>query len=229
MTEPTTRPATSLRPHLERELRFLPVERLPIEAVRCPTWHSYQTAPLPVERHLTTYYETPSLALARLGITFRQRVFLEPNAKDDRPIRAELTVKLPRNHVTGRLSARPEYTQPLSFGAPLTDHPLLDLVADYTPVAAIAPWFVARVTRVGRSLWQADAVLHLLWDRMTLPAAPNYVDTEIEAELVFGPVEALDDLALLLTAGYGLHYGDVGKRSRAGRHLAGLGMIDFPA
>jgi inorganic triphosphatase YgiF len=210
---------------VERELRFVPASRLPIQAIARPVWRGYRVAELPSERQRNIYLDTPTQSLARQGVTFRRRILLDPAT--GLPHRAELTVKLPRLADGEHLFIRPEYTEPIGPDEPLAGHPLLLLANEYAADEPIAPWFAADTDRAGVAVAR-DGLIHLTWDRLSLPDDPDYRDEEIEAELVAGPVEALTALAELLTTTYGLEYGDNGKRTRVGRHLARLGRIAFP-
>lgn len=219
-------PTAGVRLIVERELRLVPAARLPLAEITQPTWHGYQVAPLPAERQVNGYLDTPSQALARQGISFRRRLLLDPTT--NLPLRAELTLKLPRLAEGEHLFSRPEYTEPVGLDEPLAGHPLLMLAAEYAADEPIGPWFTATTDRAGVALRRDGTVIHLTWDRLTLPDDPAYADEEIEAELVAGPVAALTALADRLIAAHGLTFGDSGKRTRAGRHLARLGRIAFP-
>jgi inorganic triphosphatase YgiF len=218
-------PVTAVTMIVERELRFVPVSRLSISSVTRPVWHGYRVAELPAEHQRNVYLDTATQALARQGVTFRRRILLDPAT--GLPLRAELTVKLPRAADGEHLFTRPEYTEPIGPDEPLAGHPLLRLAAEYAADEPIAPWFALDTDRSGVAL-ERDGAIHLTWDRLSLPDDPDYRDEEIEAELVAGPVEALTALADLLTSTYGLEYGDNGKRTRVGRHLARQGRIAFP-
>jgi inorganic triphosphatase YgiF len=210
---------------IEREFRFVPAAALPPTAVTRPHWQGYAVASLPPEHQRNTYLDTPTQALARQGISFRRRVLVD--AATDAPHRAELTLKLPRA-AADHLFVRPEYTEPIDPGETLSGHPLLTLAATFVADEPIAPWFTFHTDRRGVALSRPNAAIHLTWDRLSLPDDPAFQDEEIEAELVDGPVAALQALADRLIAGYGLRYGDDGKRSRVGRYLARQGRISFP-
>jgi inorganic triphosphatase YgiF len=207
--------------NVEHEYRFIPVANLPRAVVTEPRWHDYDVRPLPAERQRNTYLDTPTQALARQGISFRQRV---------RGDQAELTVKLPRDLdlAAEGLFARVEHTQPIALEASLAGHPLLALVERLAPNEPIEPWFDFFTDRRGVELERGNARIHLTWDRLTLPDDPDFSDEEIEAELVDGPVEELHALARLLHDRYGLRQGSAGKRTRVGRYLAQRGRIAFP-
>lgn len=196
---------------IEREYRFVPIERLPRSSVIEPFWEGFRVTPLPTEEQTNTYLDTVDLTLAQQGISFRRRVL---------PDRAELTLKLKRSEGVGSLFQRPEYTMALEPGTPLTEHPLFAEARRYAGGLAIAPWFTFQNQREGVALQTDAATIHLVWDRLTLPDDPAFVDAEIEAELVAGEEAVLDRLALLLINTYGLQFGTAGKRSRVARYLA---------
>jgi inorganic triphosphatase YgiF len=204
---------------VEREFRFIPVYRLPRSVVTEPDWEGYTVTPLATEHQQNTYLDSPTQELARQGISFRRRML------DDR---AELTLKLKRTAGNDHLFARPEYTEPIGADEPLAGHRLLTVAESFTADGPIAPWFTFCTRREGVALARSAAIIHLTWDRLTLPGDPTFVDEEIEAELVAGPVEELHALADLLTGTYGLQFGDDGKRTRVGHYLARRGRITFP-
>jgi inorganic triphosphatase YgiF len=217
------------RPDLEREYRFTGVERFPRAAVRGPIWHGYTVAPLPMERQQNSYLDTPTLALARRGITFRRRL-IRCGVGAGRSDRAELTLKLSRQVFdTPGLWVRPELTEPISPGAPLTDAALLATAQSYAASEPIDVWFSTFVRRQGVNLCRGEVVILMTWDTMTLPDDAAYRDEEIEIELVAGAPVALDSLARLLVDTVGLQPGKHGKRTRAARHLARIGKVAHPA
>jgi inorganic triphosphatase YgiF len=214
---------------IEREMRFVPAGNLPLAQVSRPTWHGHAVSLLRPEMHHTTYFDTPTHALARQGITFRRRLVWHSQAEGSDPVAAEITLKLPRIASPRHLFTRPEYTDHAAPEADLTTSPLAALAAEYAPDERISAWFTSCTTRTGCELQRNEATITMTWDRLTLPDDPTYVDEEIEAELLAGSIDVLDDLAVLMTSQYGLTFGDRGKRTRAGRHLARLGLISFPS
>jgi inorganic triphosphatase YgiF len=204
---------------IEREYRFIPVDRLPIATITLPTWHDYRLTRRPDEHQTNCYLDTASQALARHGISFRRRQVDQ---------HAELTLKLRRQQAAAHLFSRPEYSQPIGLTQPLADHPLTQLALRYTDGEPIAPWFTFTTRRCGFSLDAPDGRIHLTWDHLSLPDDARFSDDEIEAELIDGAEAVLAGLAHLLTTTYQLRYGDDGKRSRVGRYLARRGLIAFP-
>ncbi len=219
MSQPPSVTPEEIMTIVEQEFRFIPAANLPRAVVTGPRWHDYAVTPLPAEHQHNIYLDTPTQALARLGVSFRKRVHGD---------RAELTLKLPRDLAAGSLFARTEHTQPLAPDAPLAGQPLLELAERLTPDRPIAPWFDFYTERQGVELARDGARIHLTWDRLTLPDDPDFHDEEIEAELVEGPVAVLHALAALLTEQYGLRPGAMGKRARVGQYLARRGRIAFP-
>jgi inorganic triphosphatase YgiF len=222
----SSRALTEVTQIVEREYRFIPAERLPRAAVTPPRWHGYAILPLPTEEQRNTYLDTPDVALARQGVSFRRRELLDPTGRHVE--RAELTLKLSRAATGSGLFARPEYTEPIAPGESMAGHPLLAMAEGLTASRPIGTWFAFQTHREGVALRQPGATIYLTWDTLSLPGDPDFADKEIEAELVDGPDEALHALARLLTDTYDLRIGDAGKRTRVGRYLARRGLIAFP-
>lgn len=219
----TNQPAT-VNQNLEQELRFVPVHRLPRESVTIPTWRGYRVQPLASEYQVNTYLDTPSQRLAQQSITFRRRV---------REDQAELTLKMPRPQVAGEaqeahLSAHIEYNQPIGPTTPIEGEPVTIMAQRYAAGEPIASWFTFATRREGVILERNGTSLQMTWDHLTLPNDPDFVDDEIEVELLQGSMDELLQLADQLTGELGLSFGVAGKRSRVGKYLARRGRINYP-
>jgi inorganic triphosphatase YgiF len=203
-------------PIVEREYRFTHAGRLPPTALAGPTWRGFAVTRLPTERQRNTYFDTPTGALARQGITLRQRRLAD---------RCEVTLKLAKRAAAAHLCARPEVTDVVAPGTPLAGQRLLALAGRLAPGEAIGPWFTACTLRQAVALQRGTTVIHLTWDTVTLPDDPVYVDHTIEIELVAGPLADLTALARLLVGAFGLAFAKHGKRHQAAAHLRRRGLL----